>query len=162
MISDFDTKLIGDSARGHLNSLHIHCKAVPAHHQDCNGLAEWHWQTIIDMARNWLASAELPASFWFYAVKRAAEIFNYFPIKLECGTWTTPFKLTHQVKPDLCVLFKLFSVAAVHHEHQGDLRLRLGKSDSQSIALIAIGQCPNSNGIQFYNPQNATLVSSID
>jgi hypothetical protein len=25
------------------------------------------------MAGNWLASAELPAKFWFYAVKRAAE-----------------------------------------------------------------------------------------
>jgi hypothetical protein len=28
--------------------------------------------------------------------------------------------------------------------------------------LIAIGCCPNSNGIQFYNPQNGTFVLSID
>jgi len=160
LISDFDMKLIGGSARDHLNSLHIHCNAAPAHRQDCNGLAEQHWQTIIAMARNWLASAELPASFWFYSVKRAAEVCNYCPIKLECGTWTTPFELAHSAKPDLCVLFKLFSVAAVCRERYGDLKL--GKFDSQSTALIAIGCCPNSNGIQFYNPQNGTFISSID
>jgi hypothetical protein len=28
--------------------------------------------------------------------------------------------------------------------------------------MIAVGRCPNSTGIQFYNPSNGTLVSSID
>lgn len=28
--------------------------------------------------------------------------------------------------------------------------------------MIAVGRCPNSNGIQFYNPDNGTFVSSID
>jgi hypothetical protein len=70
--------------------------------------------TIIAMACNWLASAELPGTFWFFAVKRAAEVCNYFPLKLECGTWTTPLQLAHNVKPDLRNLFCLFSVAAVH------------------------------------------------
>ena len=92
----------------------MHVNAVPAYCQDKNGLAKCHWQTIIAMARNWLPSAELPGTFWFFAVKRAAKICNYFPIKLDCGTWTTPLKLAHNVKPDLRVLFKLFSVAAVH------------------------------------------------
>jgi hypothetical protein len=64
------------------------------------------------------------------------------------------------VKPDLCTLFHLFSVAAVHREHDGDKVL--GKFDSQSIPMIAVGHCPNSMGIQFYNPSNGTLVSSID
>jgi len=68
------------------------------------------------MARNWLASAELPDNFWFYAVKQAAEVCNYFPLKLDNGQWTTPFEMAHQVKPDLRVLFKLFSLAAVRRE----------------------------------------------
>jgi hypothetical protein len=75
------------------------------------------------VARNWLASAELPAKFWFYAVKRAAEFCNYFPMKLTNGEWTTPFELAQQIKKDLQVLFKLFSVAAVHPEHHEDLHL---------------------------------------
>ncbi len=81
LISDFDNKLIGGKAREYLNSLKIHINAAPANRQDKNGLAERHWQTLIAMARNWLASAELPAKFWFYAVKRAAEVCNYFPLK---------------------------------------------------------------------------------
>lgn len=28
--------------------------------------------------------------------------------------------------------------------------------------MIAIGRCPNSDGLQFYNPANGTFVSSID
>jgi hypothetical protein len=64
------------------------------------------------------------------------------------------------VKPDLRVLFKLFSVAAVCHERHGNISL--GKFESQSIPMIAVGRCTNSNGIQFYNPANGTFVSSID
>lgn len=56
LISDFDMKLIGGKAREYLNSLKIHVNAAPAHRQDKNGLVERHWQTIVAMARNWLAS----------------------------------------------------------------------------------------------------------
>jgi hypothetical protein len=71
LISDFDTKLIGGKAREYLNSLNIHVNAAPANCQDKNGLAEQHWQTLIAMARNWLASAELPASFGFMQCGRS-------------------------------------------------------------------------------------------
>jgi len=63
IITDFDLKLIGGRARAYLNSLLVHVNAAPAYHQDKNGLAERHWQTMVTMARNWLASAELPSSF---------------------------------------------------------------------------------------------------
>jgi hypothetical protein len=85
LISNFDTKSVGAKAREYLNSLWIHVNAAPANHQDKNGLVERHWQTMIAMARNWLASAELPDTFWFYAVKQAAEVCNYFPLKLGNG-----------------------------------------------------------------------------
>jgi hypothetical protein len=102
------------------------------------------------MARNWLASAELPSSFWFYAVRRAAEVCNYFPTKMDNGSFIAPFEMVYKIKPDLRVLFKMFGSAAVHHKHQGASRLQ--KFDSKSIPMIAIGRCPHSNGIQFYNP----------
>jgi hypothetical protein len=95
LVSDFDTKLIGGQAREYLNSLLIHVNAAPSNRQDKNGLAECHWQTMVSMARNWLASAELPSSFWFYAVRRAAEVCNFFPMKLEDGSFVTPFQLVH-------------------------------------------------------------------
>jgi len=114
LISDFDLKLIGGKAREYLNNLLIHINAAPAHRQDKNGLAERHWQTMVSMARNWLASTELPSSFWYYAVRHAAEVCNYLPYKLEVGSFTTLFELAHNQKPDLCVLFKPFGLAAVH------------------------------------------------
>jgi hypothetical protein len=101
LISDFDLKLIGGEARDYLNSLLIHVNAAPSSRQDRNGLVERHWQTMLAMAHNWLASAELPGTFWYYAIRRAAEVCNYFPYRLEDGSFTTPFELVHKVKPDL-------------------------------------------------------------
>ncbi len=121
----------------------VHINAAPAHRQDKNGLAERHWQTMASMARNWLASAELPSTFWFYAVKRAAEVCNYFPTKLDDGSFCTPFELVHGQKPDLRVLFRLFGLAAVRRERVGDTTLN--KFDPQSIPMIAVGHCPVSN-----------------
>jgi hypothetical protein len=131
LITDFGLKLIGGKARDHLNSLLIHVNAAPSHHQDINGLAERHWQTMVFMARNWLASAELPSTFWFYAVHRASEVCHYFPYRLEDGVVITPFKLAHQQKPDLRILFKPFSLAAVRCECVGDTSIT--KFNSQSI-----------------------------
>jgi hypothetical protein len=36
---------------------------------------------VLAMARNWLASVQLPATFWYYAIRRAAEVCNYFPYR---------------------------------------------------------------------------------
>jgi hypothetical protein len=160
LITDFDNKLIGGKAREFSNSLKIHLNAAPTYRQDLNGLAERHWQMLVAMAWNWLASAELPGNFWFYAIKRAAQVCNYFPIKLECGTWTTALELAHQTKPDLYVLFRMFGLAAVCREHRGDTFLN--KFEPQSTPMIAVGRYPTSNGLQFYDPSNGTFVSSID
>jgi hypothetical protein len=160
IITDFDLKLIGGKAREYFNSLLMHVNAAPPYRQDKNGLSERHWQTLVSMSRNWLASAELPASVWFYAVKRAAEVCNYFPLKQDSGTFSTPFELVHCTKPDLRTLFKPFCLAAVRRERLGDEVLP--KFSSQSIPMITIGRCPHSDGLQFFNPENGTTISSID
>jgi hypothetical protein len=115
---------------------------------------------MVSMARNWLASAELPSTFWFYAVCHAAEVCNYFPYRLENGLYSTPFELAHKQKPDLRVLFQMFGLAAVRRERIGDSSLN--KFDAQSVPMIAVGRCPHSNGLQFYNLASGTFVSSID
>jgi hypothetical protein len=128
-------KLIGGKAREYLNSLLVHVNADPSYCQDKNGLAERHWPTMVSMAQNWLVSAELPSSFWFYAVRS-------------------------QKKTDLRVLFKPFRLASVRREYIGDDKRN--KFVIQSLPMIAIGHCPNSNGLQFYNTVNGTFVSSIN
>ncbi len=146
-------------AREYLNSLLIHVNAAPSYHQDKNGLAEQHWQTMVSMARNWLASAEIPSCWGFYAVCCAAEVCNYFTCKLEDGTYKTPFELVHNKKPDLRALFQLFGLAAICRERIGDCQLTAFESQSP---MIAIGGCPNSNGLKYFNPMNGTFVLSID
>jgi hypothetical protein len=138
----------------------VHVNAAPSYQQDKNGLAERHWQTMVSMARNWLASAELPASFWFYAIHHAAKVCNYFPYKLEDGEVSTPFELAHKEKPDLRVLFKMLGLATFRRERIGDNNLN--KFEAQSVSMIAVGRCQHSNGLQFYNPATGTFVSSID
>jgi hypothetical protein len=87
----------------------VHVNAAPPYSQDKNGLSERHWQTLVSMSRNWLASAELPSSFWFYAVRRAAEVCNYFPFKCEDGSFLTPFEMAHQRLNQICgIYFNLF------------------------------------------------------
>ncbi len=54
----------------------------------------------------------------------------------------------------------MFGLAAVCRERIGDSSLN--KFDAQSIPMIAVGRCPHSNGLQFYNPYNGTFISSID
>jgi hypothetical protein len=56
---------------------------------------------------------------------------------LEDGTLSTPFELTHQTKPDLQVLFKPFTLAAIHRERKGDETLQ--NFESQSLPMITIG-----------------------
>jgi hypothetical protein len=51
-------------------------------------------------------------------------------------------------------------LAAVRREWVGDTSL--SKFDSQTLPMIAVGKCPLSDGLQFYNPVNGTFVSSID
>jgi hypothetical protein len=43
-------KLIYGKAREYINSLLVHINAAPSYHQDKNGLAERHWQTMVNMA----------------------------------------------------------------------------------------------------------------
>jgi hypothetical protein len=49
----------------------------------------------------------------------------------------------------------MFGVAAIHPECHGDASLN--KFESQSTPIIAVGCCPTSNGLQFYNHQMAPL-----
>ena len=77
--TDFDKKLMGGAAKRLLCSKNIRVEAPPPKRQHQNGLVERRWQSILTMARNWLTEELLPSKYWFFAVKRAAEIMNILP-----------------------------------------------------------------------------------
>ncbi len=62
----------------------------------------WLWQLVII---GWIT-----INFCFYAVHCSVEVCNYFPFKLEDGSYTTPFLLAHHKKSDLRVVFLNISV----------------------------------------------------
>jgi hypothetical protein len=62
------------------------------------------------------------------------------------GISTTSHELVYGVKPDLPVLFQMFSVGFFHHLRDGSHH-RSGISDSKTMQGIALGHCRKSDGI---------------
>jgi hypothetical protein len=47
-------------------------------------------------------------AWWYWALCQAVQVHNYIPCSVE-GISTTPHELIYGIKPDLCVLFQMFS-----------------------------------------------------
>ena len=96
---------MGSTVSNYLTSIRCSLASAPPRQ---NGLVKRNWRSIVRMARSWINSALLPSSFWYYAIKRAAETSNYLPIQVN-GITTTPFELVYHSKPDIWTLIPLFS-----------------------------------------------------
>jgi hypothetical protein len=80
---------------------------------------------------------QMPKSYWYWAISQGVQAMNYIPCSV-AGVSTTPHELTYGVKPDLCFLFRLFSVGFFHHGKDGPHH-QSGISDSHSMQGIALG-----------------------
>ena len=100
--TDFDHKLIGGNVAKFLNEEEkIRLESAPPYRQHQNGLVVRHWQTIVNMARNWLHSSMLPTTYWYFAIKRAVEVSNVMPIQFKNKqTITTPYERVFNKKVD--------------------------------------------------------------
>eukprot|EP00804_Cyclotella_cryptica_P030273 CCRYP_019237-RA/>CCRYP_019237-RA protein AED:0.06 eAED:0.03 QI:0/0/0/1/0/0/3/0/1322 len=147
--ADFDKKLIGGSALRWIHSNHSRIKAAPASHQSSNGLVEATWKTIVKMDRAYLTEKQMSREFWFYAVKHATRMMNHIPGRLG-RRLVSPFELVHGVKPDSTTWFELFSVGFFKMESSADGKH--SKTQTMSLAGIAVGRDDTSNTILFYNP----------
>ena len=68
-------------------------------------MSERNWQTVLRMAREWLASALFPTSFCWYALKRSVKVSNYVLITVD-NQLTAPFEMVYQQQPGLHNLFQ--------------------------------------------------------
>ena len=163
ILCDCDKKLLQGNVAELLRKEKVLLASAPRDRQNQNGLAERNWYTCVRMARSWLSASALPPKFWYHAIKRAAEIANYFPIK-HGSTITTPFELAHGVKPDFRTLFPMFSLAYVRQttDPTSNSTSHREKFTNQSIKCIAIGRDPLSDGLLFYNPRSNRTISSSD
>ena len=157
--TDFDKKLIGSTAREYLESKHIKIQSAPPKRQHQNGLVERAWQSAVIMSRNWMKSALLPSKYWYFALKRAIEISNISPTKID-NKVTTPFEAVHQQKVDYRQLFPMFATSYIKQET--DSGKHKNKWKSQSLKVICVGSCPDSDGLLFYHPHSKSLLSCGD
>ena len=158
-ICDCDRKLFGKKIRNFLINKGSIITATPGGRQSQNGLCESNWKTIVKMTRSWIASALLPPQFWWYAIKRACEVTNYVPIKVN-GEITTPFKLTYNTKPDLRNLVPFFSVVYLRSYREG--KSNFVQTSPHSIRTICVGRAPDAKSLLFYHPSTYKLLLSDD
>ena len=157
IITDFDSKLFGQSIQSYFTPLGTTIESAPPRMQHKNGLVERNWRSVVRMARSWLTSALLPSQFWFHAIKRAVETTNYLPVTMN-GLATTPFELVHHQKPDIRALIPLFSVAYIDHPRSGTTDTPT--MSSQTLRVILIGKSSHSSALEFYHPPTKQIYSS--
>ena len=112
------------------------------------------------MARGWIASPLLPPTYWWFAFKRAVEVSNYIPLKLN-NTFTTPHELVFGQKPNLQNLLPMFSVAYVRRRKSED-DTKLQNVESHSIAVILVGRSTVANSPIFFHPHTAKIITTDD
>ena len=159
--TDFDKRLMGGAARQYLDEQKIRVEAAPPKRQHQNGLVERRWQSILTMARNWLRNELLPSKFWFFAIKRGCEIMNILPTKHEEGKISTPYENVHNTKVDYRQLFPIFKKAYIKTETAQDGGHK-NSYTTQTIKVICVGTCPDSDSLLFYHPTTKRVISAAD
>ena len=141
-VSDCDHKLFSLTIQKWLLENNSSATVASEGKQRQNGLCERNWRTVLRMARGWIASSLLPASFWWYSMKRAVEVSNYLPVKIN-NSYSTPHCLAFSEKPDLRNLLSLFVVAHIRRYHDENNK-RLTNTDVHSTSAILLGRAEHS------------------
>ena len=156
---DFDPKFMGKHVQKLFQDEKIQLQAAPPRRQHQNGLVERHWASLVKTARTWLTSSLLPTKYWWFAIKRAAEISNILKAPHK-ETPISPYELVTGQKPDYRQLFPMFSIAYMKYAREE--KKEGGKWKTQSLKVIAVGTCPNSDSLLFYHPPSKQLFSTSD
>jgi hypothetical protein len=112
------------------------------------------------MARAFATDMQMPKNFLYWALRQSIQVMNYMSCTVS-GVSTTPHELVYCVKPDLRVLFCLFSAGYFRKLKDNNLHCR-GISTSTSMQGIAIGRCRKPDGMLFYSPHSKEILTSSD
>jgi len=88
------------------------------------------------MLRAYLTEKQMPRSFWYYAIKHAAQMMNMIPGRYG-GKLASPFMLVYGVRPDQRTWLPLFSICYFHHEKDSDVQR--SKNQAHTMDGIVIG-----------------------
>ena len=85
----------------HLKQCGIVSQLTPPRTPQRNGVSEHHNRTLFDIVQSMMSLADLPLSFWGYALETAGFTLNMAPSK---SFETTPYELWFGKKPKLSFL----------------------------------------------------------
>jgi hypothetical protein len=112
------------------------------------------------MARAFITDMQMPKNFWYWALHQSIQVMNYIPCTVS-GVFTTPHELVYGVKPDLRILFHLFSTGYFRKMKDSTLH-HSGVSTSTSMQGIALGRYRKTGDMLFYSPHSKEIITSSD
>ena len=134
----------------HLSDCGILSEWTPPGTPQLNGVSERRNRTLLDMVRSMMSHADLPISFWGYALETAAFILNRAPTKTVEGT---PYQVWHGKQPILSFL-KIWGCEAYVKRLLGD------KLEPKSDKCVFVGYPKETRGYYFYKPsENKVFVA---
>ncbi|KAM2746929.1 hypothetical protein PS2_022463 [Malus domestica] len=109
-----------------------------------NGVSERRNRTLMNMVRSMMSSADLPVTFWGYALYTAAYLLNRVPSK---SVSQTPYEIWHGRKPSLKHI-KIWGCEAYVK------KLEVTKLEARSVGCYFVGYPKENMGYEFYHPDD--------
>ncbi|KAM2442151.1 hypothetical protein PS1_023292 [Malus domestica] len=109
-----------------------------------NRVSERRNQTLMNMVRSMMSSANLPISFWGYALHTAAYLLNAVPSK---SVPQTPYEIWYGKKPSLKHV-KIWGCPAYVKKQDA------GKLEARSVKCYFVGYPKQTYGYEFYHPDD--------
>ena len=115
---------------------------TPPYTPQHNGVSARRNRTLLDMVRSMMSKAELPKSFWGYALETAIYLLNKAPSK---SVDLTPYEMWKKKKPSYSYL-RVWGCPAYVKRTMSD------KLEAKSDRYLFVGYPKDSFGYYFYNP----------
>ncbi|KAM2112321.1 hypothetical protein ACFX1R_014852 [Malus domestica] len=109
-----------------------------------NGVSERRNRTLMNMVRSMMSSANIPVSFWGYALYTAVYLLNRVPSK---SVSQTPYEIWHGKSTNLNHI-RIWGCPAYVK------RLEADKLEARSIKCYFVGYSKQTLGYEFYNPDD--------
>ncbi|KAM1747093.1 hypothetical protein ACFX11_013661 [Malus domestica] len=109
-----------------------------------NGVSERRNRTLMNMVRSMMSFADLPVTFWGYALYTTAYLLNRVPSK---SVSQTPYEIWHGRKPSLKHI-KIWGCEAYVK------KLEATKLEARSVRCYFVGYPKETMGYEFYHPDD--------
>ncbi|KAM1582402.1 hypothetical protein TB2_029793 [Malus domestica] len=142
--SDRGGEYLSNEFLDYLKECGIVSQWTPPKTPQLNGVSERRNRTLMNTVRSMMSSADLPVTFWGYALYTAAYLLNRVPSK---SVSQTPYEIWHGRKPSLNHI-KIWGCKAYVK------KLEATKLEARSVRCYFVGYPRETMGYEFYHPNN--------